>query len=173
MSKFLAAIILFLLIGTQYVYCQSSNSKIPTIAGNINDWEGLFTDAQKAQLDSISVIFAYKTNIPISVVTFGATNTTKEGTDAFVAQVDSLLFQNNESRADMAIFLSKDFRVLNFQNHTPATSDTSKLGEWKAKMQQIFTSSVQPYIPLLKDGKYAEALLATISDLAVAVKKEM
>ena len=119
------------------------------------------------------MLFAYKTNIPILVVTFGAGNTTKEGSDGFVQQVDSLLFDNNASTADMAIFLSKDFRVLNFQNHTPATSDTSKLGEWKAKMQQIFTNSVQPYIPLLKDGKYAEALLATISDLAVAVKKEM
>jgi hypothetical protein len=74
---------------------------------------------------------------------------------------------------DMAIFLSKEFRVLSFKASSPQNTDTTKLGEWKAKMHDIFMKCAQPYIPLLKDGKYAEAIMGTITDLAVAVKKEM
>jgi len=172
MAKHITALLAGLFLFTQCAFCQTPAMKIPELTGNVNDFESLFTDAQKSQIDSVITIFAYQTNIPISVITFGPANTTKENSDEFIQQTDSVLYQHHGNGTDVAIFLSKEFRVLSFKANAPARKDTSNLAGWKAKMQQVFTGSVQQYIPLLKDGKYAEAIVATIADLGVTVKKE-
>jgi uncharacterized membrane protein YgcG len=80
--KYLAFTVLLLLLSAG-AKSQAPSLTIPELGGNVNDLEGLFTDAQKSQLDSVCTLFAYKTNIPIAVVTFGAANTTKENQDWF------------------------------------------------------------------------------------------
>jgi hypothetical protein len=66
----------------------------------------------------------------------------------------------------------KDFRTLGLKANTPSAGDTTKYNDWKVKMQQVFSAGVQPYIPMFKEGKYAEALIAAIGNLAVGIKKE-
>ncbi len=173
MAKQVAALLVAFLLTVTYINAQSPAIKLPPFSGNVNDWESLFTDAQKLQLDSACTVFIYQTNIPIAVVTFGAANTTKADADEFIQKADSMYYQYSNAEKDMAIFLSKEFRVLSFKASNPQSGDTSTFNAWKVKLQGIFSACAQPYIPLLKDGKYAEALIATIKDLAVAVKKEL
>jgi len=171
MCKSFTVLLCVLFTFSQQADAQTNTLKTPTLSANVNDLESLFTDAQKGQLDSACIMFAYKTNIPVAIITFGSANTTKENANNFTQQTDSLMFENSSS-VDVAIFLSKEFRVLNFKANTPFDSDTSKIGDWKTRIQQAFTASVQPHISLLKEGKYAEAIVAILSELSAAVKKE-
>jgi hypothetical protein len=172
MAKYLTALFIALFACVLQGHSQADAIKIPAFSGNVNDWGSLFTDGQKSRLDSACTVFTYQTNIPIALITFGAVNTTKESSAAFIDKTDSILYTNNNGQAEVAIFLSKEYRALSFKANTPANDDTTKNGEWRVKLQQIFTASVQPNIPLLKDGKYADALISIIGDLAVGVKKE-
>ncbi len=171
MAKCLVVVTALFLVFVQHAAAQNSLLKIPRLSGSVNDWEGLLTEAEKSQLDSTCTMFVFKTNIPVSVITFGSNNTTKENANDFAQQADSILFQYG-SGLHVAIFLSKEFRVLSFKANTPVQNDTANLANWKTNIQQAFTASVQPHISLLKQGKYADGLILILSDLSTAVKKD-
>ncbi len=171
MAKCFFVVTVLFIVFVQQAAAQNSVLKIPHLSGNVNDWESLLTDAEKSQLDSTCTMFVFKTNIPVSVITFGSNNTTKENANDFAQQADSVLFQYGNG-LHVAIFLSKEFRVLSFKANTPVQNDTASLANWKTSIQKAFTASVQPHIGLLKQGKYADGLILILSDLSGAVKKD-
>ncbi len=104
------------------------------------------------------------------LVTMGSAVTPSNNIDNFTIQVDSI-FHNNHNILDMAIFLSKEFRTLTINAQFPNNTDTAQMQAIKERVQQLFQEAAKPYIPLLKEGKYTEALMGTITDLADAIKK--
>ena len=170
MNKHIIIAAIFTVTCSLHSFCQTPPAKIPAINGNVNDWEHLFNDAQNKQLDSVITAFSNKTNAPMILVTMGSAVTPLSNIDNFTMQVDSV-FHNNHNILDMAIFLSKEFRKLTINAQFPSNVDTAQMQAIKERVQQLFQEAAKPYIPLLKEGKYAEALMGTITDLADAIKK--
>ncbi len=168
MIKNILAILIINLAFGSVAFSQLAPLKVNS---NLNDWESLFTVEQARQLDSSTKTFNAQTNIPIALITFGTDKTSKDDANNFMLLTDSLFHAGRKSE-DMAIFLSKEFRVLNFKVNSPSNFDSTKFTEWQAKLQSIFLTAAKPYIPLLKEGKYFEAISATIADLGVALKKQ-
>jgi len=146
-----------------------SQTTIPAVNGGVNDWEKMFDALQKARLDSSINDFAAHTNVQLALVTFGSANTTADKIDLFTDAVDSA-FHAKHDTLDLAIFLSKEFRRLIIKAKAPSGATDEQMKQLEVKIQNLFQVATGPHVPLLKEGKFTEALVATIADLKIAVK---
>ncbi|WP_116790276.1 TPM domain-containing protein [Flavobacterium psychrotrophum] len=79
MKKLVLFLVLFL--GITAAYAQTTESlwdKLPKASGYINDFEHLFTDAQKEEINDLLRHFEIETSVEIAVVTISPANTPKE-----------------------------------------------------------------------------------------------
>ena len=158
---------ILLLVFVEHAVCQTG--KLPAISGNLNDWENIYTHAQKSRLDSAINDFATNTKVQLALITFSSANTTADKIDPFTDAVDSA-FHAKRDTLDLAIFLSKEFRRLIVKAKAPSSATDEQMKQLEIKIQNLFQVATGPHVPLLKEGKFTEALVATIADLKIAVK---
>lgn len=88
MKKFL--ILLTLIAGLSTACAQTTESlwdKLPKPTGYVNDFEHLFTDEQKEEINEILSHFEIETSVEIAVVTISPANTPKERFEALTLHI--------------------------------------------------------------------------------------
>ncbi len=92
-------------------------SNLPQPIGWVNDFDHLYTEAQKKTLDSLIADYEQKTSVEISLVTIPATATDKEHfEDLTLHMAQTWGVGKKDKNNGILIGISKEYRVIRIQN---------------------------------------------------------
>lgn len=140
---------------------------LPQPSGRVNDYEHLFTEVEKKQLDSITGAFKNKTDAEICIVTLDTLYTSKEQFDELALHIANVWGVGQKDKNNgVTICISKGhrkIRICNGYGIEPHLSDN----ETKEIVDQDF-------IPSFKNDLYykgtVNGLMAIIAKLSVTTK---
>lgn len=139
---------------------------LPKPVGYINDYEHIFSNAEKAQLDSIIRDFEAKTTIQMAVVTLDVTMTTAENFDDYSLKIANAWGVGQQGKDNgILIAVSRGYKKIRIQNGygiEPLLSNDAT--------QQIVHSA---FIPQYRETRYFEGTYQGIQALISALNKSL
>jgi len=123
----------------------------PAPTGYVNDYEGLFTIAEKDTLAGMIAQFEKATTIQIAVVTFDSSMTTPLGLDSLTRKIANAWGIGQKGKNNgIVIGLSKQYRKMRIENGRGVAEILSD-----AETKQVID---EDFLPLFKQGRYYDGM---------------
>jgi len=188
-TKFFKTVVLLLVVVLFTTSCQTPESKkgvqlsdsarrdqgahkilfkdsIPQAHGYVNDYDLVYTPAQKATLDSLIGDFEKETTMQIVIIAFNSTMVEIDSLESTTMKIANIWRVGQKDKNNgIAIGICRDCRKMTIQNG----SGTEKILS-NAETKQIIDNS---FIPGFKEGNYFEGTLNGLKALISTLKKKL